>query len=64
MLEMKEINEMDSKTLVKRLELAEGELFELKLKRHVSGLEKPHQLKEKKVEIARMKTAMRTKEER
>jgi ribosomal protein L29 len=61
---MSEINDMDLKTLEKKLESFETELFEVKLKKHVSGLEKPHHIKEKKIQIARVKTAIRMKEER
>jgi large subunit ribosomal protein L29 len=61
MLEYKEIKGMDKGQLTTRINQLRKQLFELKMQKAVSGLEKPHNKKILKKDIARLNTALSAK---
>lgn len=61
MINMKDALELDAKTIENKINEIRVELFELSLQAQTTGLEKPHLKKEKKKDIARLKTALNKK---
>ena len=61
-MKIKEINELDTKALVKKLENTVTQLNQLKLNHSVSPLENPSQIKFIRHDIARMNTVLRQRE--
>ncbi len=58
MLDSKKIEDFDDQTIVAKIQELKSELFKLRFKRHTSGIEKPHLLKNLKGDVARLKTVM------
>ena len=61
-MKIKEVNELETKELVEKLENAQAALNTMKLNHTVSPLEKPSQIKAARRDIARMKTVLRSRE--
>ena len=61
-MKIKEVNELETKELVEKLENAQAALKTLKLNHTVSPLENPSQIKAARRDIARMKTVLRSRE--
>lgn len=58
MLNYSELKELDAKTLNVKLSDKRKELFELRMQKHTSGIEKPNVLKSTKKDIAKILTAI------
>ena len=61
-MKIKEVNELETKELVEKLENAQAALNTMKLNHTVSPLENPFQIKAARRDIARMKTVLRSRE--
>ncbi|MDO4958016.1 MAG: 50S ribosomal protein L29 [Prevotellaceae bacterium] len=61
-MKIKEVNELETKDLVEKLENAEAALSAMKLNHQISPLENPSQIKAARRDIARMKTVLRSRE--
>ena len=61
-MKIKEVNELETKELVEKLENAQAALNTMKLNHTVSPLENPSQIKATRRDIARMKTVLRSRE--
>ena len=61
-MKIKEVNELETKDLVEKLENAEAALSAMKLNHQISPLENPSQIKAARRDIARMKTELRSRE--
>ena len=61
-MKIKEVNELETKELVEKLENAQAALDTMKLNHIVSPLENPSQIKATRRDIARMKTVLRSRE--
>ena len=61
-MKIKEVNELETKELVEKLENAQDALNTMKLNHTVSPLENPSQIKAARRDIARMKTVLRSRE--
>ena len=61
-MKIKEVNELETKELVEKLENAQAALNTMKLNHAVSPLENPSQIKAARRDIARMKTVLRSRE--
>lgn len=61
MLKMSEISKLDKKALETKTSELKRELFDLRLQKHTTSLEKPHLLKGLRRDIARLQTALRSK---
>ncbi|MBS7367531.1 MAG: 50S ribosomal protein L29 [Prevotella sp.] len=61
-MKIKEVNELETKELVEKLENAQAALNTMKLNHTVSPLENPSQIKAARRDIARMKTVLRSRE--
>lgn len=61
-MKIKEVNELETKDLVEKLENAEAALSTMKLNHQISPLENPSQIKAARRDIARMKTVLRSRE--
>ena len=61
-MKIKEVNELETKELVEKLENAQAALNSMKLNHTVSPLENPSQIKAARRDIARMKTVLRSRE--
>lgn len=57
MLNMKEISKLDGKAIEAKVSELRRELFDLRLQRSTTSVEKPHKLKEIRRDIARLLTA-------
>lgn len=62
MLKMSEINKLDSAAINTKVSELRKEIFELKLQKNTTNLEKPHALKNLKKDIARLLTVLNSKE--
>lgn len=62
MLKMSEVNKMDASAITQRVSELRKQLFELKLQKSTTSVEKPHLLKETKKDIAKLLTALNSKE--
>ena len=60
-MKIKEVNELETKELVEKLENAQAALNTMKLNHTVSPLENPSQIKAARRDIARMKTVLRSR---
>ncbi len=56
-----EIKDLDKKTLQSKITEKKKEVFELKMQKHTSGLEKAHLLKNAKKDVAQYLTALSSK---
>ena len=61
-MKIKEVNELETKDLVEKLENAQAALATMKLNHNISPLENPSQIKAARRDIARMKTVLRSRE--
>ncbi len=61
-MKIKEVNELETKELVEKLENAQAALATMKLNHNISPLENPSQIKAARRDIARMKTELRQRE--
>ena len=61
-MKIKEVNELETKELVEKLENAQAALDTMKLNHNISPLENPSQIKAARRDIARMKTVLRSRE--
>ncbi|MBO4482677.1 MAG: 50S ribosomal protein L29 [Prevotella sp.] len=61
-MKIKEVNELETKELVEKLENAQAALATMKLNHNISPLENPSQIKAARRDIARMKTVLRSRE--
>ena len=57
-----EVKELSTKELTERLETEYGNLLNLRMNHKISDLDNPHQIKESKRFIARLKTELRQRE--
>lgn len=62
MLKMSEINKMDASAIVQKVSELRKELFELNLQKSTTSVEKPHLLTGIKKDIAKLLTALNSKE--
>jgi large subunit ribosomal protein L29 len=62
MLKMSEINKLDAAAIGVRVSELRKELFNLRLQKNTTNVEKSHTLKELKRDIARLLTAKNSKE--
>lgn len=62
MLKISEINKMDATAIGQRVSELRKELFDLRLQKNTTNLEKPHLLKGLKRDIARLLTVLNSKE--
>lgn len=62
MLKISEINKMDSAAISQRVSELRKELFDLRLQKNTTNVEKPHLLTELKRDIARLLTVLNSKE--
>lgn len=53
-----EIRNMSTEDIVKKIEELKNELFDLRMKKATTVLEKPHRIKQLRKDIARMKTIL------
>ncbi|NPD82588.1 50S ribosomal protein L29 [Palleniella muris] len=61
-MKIKEVNELETKELVEKLETAKAALQQMKLNHAITPLENPSQIKGARRDIARMKTVLRQRE--
>ena len=61
-MKIKEVREMDAKTLAETKENLQAKLAQLKLNHTVTPLENPSEIKVARRDIARMKTELRQRE--
>ena len=61
-MKIKEVNELETKELVEKLENAQAALATMKLNHNISPLENPSQIKAARRDIARMKTVLHSRE--
>ncbi|MCK5073311.1 MAG: 50S ribosomal protein L29 [Bacteriovoracaceae bacterium] len=64
MLKMNEIKNWDKKAIEGKIDVLKSELFNFKMQRVTSGLEKPHKVKDNKKDIARLYTVLNQKSEK
>jgi large subunit ribosomal protein L29 len=62
MLKMSEIKKLDNSAIVQKVGELRRELFELRLQKNTTNVEKPHLLTTLKRDIARLLTVLNTKE--
>lgn len=62
MLKMSEVNKLDASAINQRVSELRKQLFELKLQKSTTSVEKPHLLKGIKKDIAKLLTALNSKE--
>ena len=58
----KEIRDLTSEELLKKIEESKEELFNLRFNQATGNLEKPSRLRELRKQVARMKTVLRERE--
>ena len=61
-MKIKEVNELETKELVEKLENAQEAYNQMKLNHAITPLENPSQIKGARRDIARMKTVLRQRE--
>jgi ribosomal protein L29 len=61
MLKINELQELDQKALLAKLDTERKELFDLRMQKKTMGLEKPHKLIETRKNIARIQTVLSMK---
>lgn len=62
MLKVSEINKLDSTAINQKVTELRRELFNIRLQKNTTSIEKPHLLTEIKRDIARLLTVLKTKE--
>lgn len=62
MLKMSEINKLDATAISQKVSELRRELFDLRLQKNTTSVEKPHRLTEIKRDIARLLTSLNSKE--
>jgi|TARA_Y100000768_G_scaffold369730_1_gene334900 large subunit ribosomal protein L29 len=62
MLKMSEISKLDGEAINQKVSELRRELFNLRLQKNTTNVEKPHLLKSLKRDIARLLTVLKTKE--
>ena len=62
MLKMSEVSKMDASAIDQQVSELRKELFDLRLQKTTTSVEKPHQLKGIKKDIAKLLTALNSKE--
>lgn len=62
MLKMKEISTLDSAAINQKVSELRKEIFDMKLQKSTTNVEKTHMFKENKRDIARLLTVLNTKE--
>lgn len=62
MLKVSEIQKMDAADIKKQVASLRKDLFDLKLQKNTTSVEKPHMFKSVKKDIARLMTVLSTKE--
>lgn len=62
MLKMSEIKKLDSSAIQQKINELRKELFDLKLQKNTTSLEKPHLLTSLKKDVAKLLTVLNTKE--
>lgn len=61
MLKYSDIKDLEQKTLEAKVSEKRKEIFNLKMQKHTSGLEKSHEFKNAKKEVAKLLTALNQK---
>ena len=61
MLKYTDVKEMDEKTLKAKIAEKRKEIFGFRMQKHTSGLEKSHELKNAKKDVAKLLTALNAK---
>ena len=61
-MEIKEIRNLSSEEIMKKIESNKEELFNLRFSQATGNLEKPSRIRELRKEVARMKTIIRERE--
>lgn len=62
MLKISEINKLDKSAIAGKVSELRKQIFDLKLQKATTSIEKPHLLKELRRDIARLLTVLNTKE--
>ena len=62
MLKISEINKLDAAAITQQVSDKRKELFDLRLQKNTTNVEKPHLLKDLKRDIARLLTVLNSKE--
>ena len=62
-MKVKEIRELTTEEINKKLVEAKEELFNLRFQQATGSLEKPHRINELRKQVARMKTILREREQ-
>jgi large subunit ribosomal protein L29 len=62
MLKISEINKLDAAAITQQISDKRKELFDLRLQKNTTNVEKPHLLKDLKRDIARLLTVLNSKE--
>lgn len=62
MLKMSEVNKLDNSAIKQKISELRKELFELRLQKNTTSVEKPHLLTTLKRDIARLLTVLNSKE--
>ncbi len=60
-MEMNDIRKLTTEEITKKISDNKKELFDLRLKQATGNLDKPHQIKKLRKEIARLKTVLNEK---
>ena len=60
-MEMNDIRKLTTEEIAKKISDNKKELFDLRLKQATGNLDKPHQIKKLRKEIARLKTVLNEK---
>ncbi len=61
-MEIKEIRNLSTEEIIKKIESNKEELFNLRFSQATGNLEKPSRIRELRKEVARMKTIIRERE--
>ena len=61
-MKIKEIRELSNEDIVKQIESAKEELFNLRFNQATGNLEKPSRINELRKQVARLKTVLRERE--
>ena len=61
-MKVKEIRELSTEEIIKKIASSKEELFNLRFQQATGALEKPSRIKELRHEVARMKTVLRERE--
>ena len=61
MLKYSDVKDLDQRTIETKVSEKRREIFNLKMQKHTSGLERSHELKNAKKEVAKLLTALNQK---